>query len=114
MKINPRKIVIVSAIVSLTVAILRATPATGPLRAHPSNTRYFTNGTKNADGSLKAIYLRDSHHWNNLQDSAKVGKPLTEKFDYDGYLRFLEKFNNKATHCFTPPARGNGCCSCGT
>jgi hypothetical protein len=66
----------------------------GPLRVHPPNPRYFTDGAKNADGSLKAIYLTGSHHWNNLQDSGKLGKPLTEKFDYDGYLRFLEKFNH--------------------
>ncbi|UCG59789.1 MAG: DUF4091 domain-containing protein [Phycisphaerales bacterium] len=60
----------------------------GPLRVHPTNPRYFTGG------SGKAIYLTGSHTWNNLQDSAKLGKPLTEKFDYDGYLRFLEKSNH--------------------
>lgn len=69
-------------------------PAKGPLRVHPENPRYFTEGTKRPDGKLKAIYLTGSHHWNNLQDSAKLGKPLTGKFDYDGYLKFLEKFNH--------------------
>lgn len=79
--------------------------AAGPLWFHPP--RYFTNGTQNADGSLKAIYLTDSHHWNNLQDSTKIVTPLPEKFDYDGYLRLLEKFNNNTTHYFTPPTRGD-------
>jgi hypothetical protein len=37
-----------------------ATPAKGPLRVHPTNPRYFTDGTKNPDGSLKAIYLTGS------------------------------------------------------
>ncbi len=70
------------------------TAATGLLRVHPENPRYFTDGTKMPDGSLRAIYLTGSHHWNNLQDSAKLGKPLTEKFDYDGYLRRLAQLNH--------------------
>ncbi|MGE5293835.1 MAG: hypothetical protein ACM3VT_03315 [Solirubrobacterales bacterium] len=39
-------------------------PATGPLRTNPENARYFTDGTKMSDGSLQAIYLTGSHHWN--------------------------------------------------
>jgi len=73
---------------------LTTTPATVPLRVHPSNPRYFTDGTMNRDGSLRAVYLTGSHHWNNLQDSAKLGKPLTEKLDYDGYLEFLARLNH--------------------
>ncbi len=72
----------------------QSTRASGPLRVHPNNPRYFTDGTKMSNGSLRAVYLTGSHHWNNLQDSAKLGKPLTEKFDYDGYLRFLENYNH--------------------
>jgi len=73
---------------------LIAAPATGPLRVNKENPRYFTDGTKMPDGSLRAVYLTGSHHWNNLQDSAKLGKPLTEKFDYDGYLRLLARLNH--------------------
>jgi hypothetical protein len=69
-------------------------PATGPLRVSTVNPRYFTDGTKNADGSLKVVYLTGSHHWNNLQDSGKLGTPLAQKFDYDGYLGLLERFNH--------------------
>ncbi len=58
------------------------TPATGPLKVHPSNSRYFT------DGSGKAIYLTGSHHWNNLLDSGEIGQPLNA-FDYSRYLDFL-------------------------
>jgi len=71
-----------------------ATPVRGPLRVHPENPRYFTDDTKMPDGSWRAIYLTGSHHWNNFQDSAKLGKPLTEKFDYDGYLERLAKLNH--------------------
>jgi hypothetical protein len=70
------------------------TPARGPLRVHPDNPRYFTDGTRSRDGSFKVIYLTGSHHWNNFQDSAKLGKPLTGKFDYDGYLEHLGKLNH--------------------
>lgn len=83
-----------SAILFLAVSALTAAPATGPLRVNKENPRYFTDGTKRPDGSLKAIYLTGSHHWNSLQDSGKLGKPLTEKFDYDGYLGLLERYNH--------------------
>jgi len=65
----------------------------GPLRVHPDNPRYFTNGTKTPDGSLKAIYLTGSHTWYNLQDSGTIGKPLT-RFDYDAYLNMLESWGH--------------------
>ena len=40
-----------------------AAPAPGPLRVHPVNSRYFTDGTKNADGSFQAVYLAGAHTW---------------------------------------------------
>ena len=62
-------------------------PATGPLRVHPENSRYFT------DGSGKAIYLTGSHTWASLQDTLPVdGNQIA--FDYDAYLDFLEKHNH--------------------
>lgn len=39
-----------------------------PVRRHPTNPRYFTDGTKLADGSLTAVDLTGSHTWNNLVD----------------------------------------------
>ena len=57
--------------------------ATGVLRIHPDNPRYFT------DGSGQAIYLTGSHTWYNLQDSGTIGGPLSH-FDYDEYLDLLQ------------------------
>ncbi len=62
-------------------------PATGPLRIHPQNARYFTDGTKMPDGSLRAVYLTGAHTWNNLVDMGRNDPP--EKFDFDAYLKFL-------------------------
>jgi hypothetical protein len=61
-------------------------PATGPLRVHPHNPRYF------ADGSGKAILLVGSHTWNNLMDMGKSDPP--PKFDFAAYLAFLEKHHH--------------------
>jgi hypothetical protein len=36
----------------------------GTLRIHPTNPRYFTDGTTNGDGALKAVYLTGAHTWN--------------------------------------------------
>jgi len=65
-----------------------------PLNLHPENPRYFTDGSRGPDGSLKAIFLTGSHHWNNLQDSGRHGGPLTNRFDYDGYLKRLQGWNH--------------------
>ena len=48
-------------VLRLTSASLKVTPAKGPLRVHPDNPRYFTDGTRAPDGSLKAVYLTGSH-----------------------------------------------------
>ncbi len=61
-------------------------PATGPLRVHPSNPRYFT------DGSGKAIYLTGSHNWWNLADGGDTNPPPA--FDYTAYLDFLQTRNH--------------------
>lgn len=71
--------------VSLLLALsgpLLARPASGPLRPHPSNPRYF------ADSAGKAVYLTGSHTWNSLQDME--GTPPAP-FDFDAYLGFLER-----------------------
>jgi hypothetical protein len=68
-----------------------------PLRVHPDNPRYFTDGSKNADGSLKAVYLTGSHTWNNLQDgcffTAEAADP-PPAFDFGHYLDFLQRHNH--------------------
>jgi hypothetical protein len=66
--------------------------AKGPLRIHPDNPRYFTDGTTMADGLLKAVYLTGAHTWNNLVDMGRSDPP--GKFDYQGYLNFLVKHDH--------------------
>lgn len=61
-------------------------PARGPLRVHPKNPRYFT------DGSGKAVYLTGSHTWNNLQDIGPSDPP--PRFDFDAYLDWMEALNH--------------------
>ncbi len=55
----------------------------GLLTAHPTNPRYFT------DGSGRAIYLTGSHTWNNLQHNS-----VYPGVDYERYLDFLKKYNH--------------------
>jgi len=67
---------------SRTNAAYRASYAAGPLRVHPENPRYFT------DGSGRAIYLTGSHTWGNLQD--QLSPDPNVKFDYAAYLDWME------------------------
>ncbi len=80
--------IVVCLMSSLQGIVTAAMPAAGPLRVHPHNPRYFTDGTENADGSLKAVYLTGSHTWNNLVDMDKADPPTP--FDFEGYLDFLQ------------------------
>jgi hypothetical protein len=73
-------------------AASQTSPAKGPLRIHPDNPRYFTDGTKMPDGSLKVVYLTGAHTWNNLVDMGRSDPP--EKFDYQAYLNFLAKHDH--------------------
>lgn len=66
--------------------------ARGPLRVHPTNPRYFTDGTKSADGSLRTVYLTGTHTWNNFQDLGPTDPPAA--FDFDAYLDLLEKHHH--------------------
>jgi hypothetical protein len=64
--------------------------AAGPLRVSTRNPRYFT--PPSADGTERAVYLTGSHIWNNLHDGmgpGPEGRADPERFDFDGYLRFL-------------------------
>ena len=67
----------------------RQASAKGPLRVHPANPRYFTDGTRLPDGSLKAVYVTGSHTWNSLVDMGRNDPP--EMFDFGAYLDFLER-----------------------
>jgi len=68
------------------LAPVRAQTATGPLRANPANSRYFT------DGSGKAIYLTGSHTWSNLLDRGTLHPPQVP-FDYAAYMKWMVSHN---------------------
>jgi len=64
--------------------------AAGPLAVSTRNPRYFTP-TSGAEAG-RAVYLTGSHIWNNLHDGmgpGAEGPAEPERFDWDGYLRFL-------------------------
>jgi len=63
-----------------------ASTAKGPLRIHPENPRYFTNG------SGKAVFLTGSHTWANFQERGVEGK--TPDFDYERYLDFMQGYGH--------------------
>lgn len=71
---------------------VQANSARGPLRIHPDNPRYFTDGTQAADGSLRAVYLTGAHTWNNLVDMGRSDPP--EAFDFGAYLDVLERHHH--------------------
>jgi hypothetical protein len=83
---------ILSALLLVNCAAIAATPAAGPLKIHPTNPRYFTDGTKSPDGSVRAVYLTGSHTWNSLIDMTR--EDASPKFDFDAYLDFLEKHHH--------------------
>jgi len=72
---------------------LAASPAAGPLRVHPTNPRYFT------DGSGRAVYLTGAHTWNSLVDIGPSDPP--PKFDFDAYLDFLQRHNHNFIRLWT-------------
>ncbi len=71
----------------LMAACAVSTGAAGPLRVHPDNPRYFT------DGSGKAVYLTGSHTWKNFATDGGTTDPPVP-FDYDKYLDFLAAYNH--------------------
>lgn len=72
-------------------ALAQRGPARGPLRVHPTNPRYFT------DGGGRAIFLAGAHTWANLQDMGLMARTSQDPpvvFDYDAHLRFLVRHNH--------------------
>lgn len=93
---NSPQVMVLALVLALAVPVETrgATPANpnaakGPLSVHPTNPRYFTDGTKQPDGRLKAVYLTGSHTWNNLVDMGRSDPP--EAFDYEQYLEMLTR-----------------------
>src|SRR5262245_9086759 len=59
------------------------------LKAHPTNPRYFT------DGSGRAVYLTGSHTWNDFQDWGTDG--VIQPFDFDAYVKVLVAHHHNFT-----------------
>ena len=70
-----------------------AEAASGPLRVHPKNSRYF------ADASGRAIVLTGAHTWNNLVDMGRGDPP--EAFDFAAYLNFLQRYGHNFIRLWT-------------
>jgi hypothetical protein len=77
-------IVISAAFLALPTAA-SGQSASGPLRVHPTNPRYF------ADAQNRAVYLTGSHTWANLQD---IWMDWYQPFDFEEYLDVLEENNH--------------------
>jgi len=74
-------IALIGAVYLTTFPIrLSADPAIGPLQIHPTNPRYFADGS----GSGKAIYLTGSHIWNNFVDWGTTNPP--SPLDHNAFL----------------------------
>jgi len=68
-------------------------PARGPLRVHPDNPRYFTDGTG------RAVLLAGSHTWPNLVDMGPTDPP--PRFDFEAYLDFLTEHGHNFIRLWT-------------
>ncbi|MGA2032770.1 MAG: hypothetical protein ABSG68_10965 [Thermoguttaceae bacterium] len=84
-----------SAIVTLLASAAAAAAARGPLRVHPVNPRYFT------DGSGNAVFLTGSHTWGNFQDYTFDRLPSPPVMDFDKYLAFLAEHNHNFFRLWT-------------
>ena len=69
--------------------------AKGPLRVHPTNPRYFT------DGSGKAVLLTGSHTWGNLQDYTYAETKSPTAMDFKAYLDFLKAHDHNFFRLWT-------------
>lgn len=70
-----------------------ARSASGPLRRHPGNPRYF------ADARGKLVYLTGSHTWSNLVDMGKAEPPAP--FDFDAYLAWMASHHHNFMRLWT-------------
>lgn len=91
-------LVVLSAMAQGT-SMSHADPAKGPLRVHPENPRYFTDGTKVPDGSRRAVYLTGSHTWANLVDIGPSDPP--PRFDFDACLSWMKGLNHNFIRLWT-------------
>jgi hypothetical protein len=73
-------------------AVTRPGAAAGPLVVSPTNPRYFTVASGEADQQV--VYLTGSHFQNNFHDGVGLGPDCAdtpEQLDYSAYLAFLKE-----------------------
>jgi len=70
-------------------AFFATTLLADPLQVHPTNPRYFM------DGSGQAVYFTGSHNWFNMQDMSCSDPP--DVFDWTGHMDFLTGHNHNFT-----------------
>jgi len=70
-----------------------AAKASGPLRVHRTNPRYFTDDTG------RAVYLTGSHNWANLVDIGPSDPP--PRFDFGACLDWMDKLNHNFIRMWT-------------
>src|SRR5262249_16338090 len=78
---NVALLLLAMSLAALKAAEQAAGAAKGPLRAHPNNPHYFTDGTG------KAIYLTGSHTWNTLQDWGT--NDTIQPLDFKAFVKML-------------------------
>ncbi len=83
-----RHILVVDLVLVITTSQAYAAAAPGPLRIHPTNPRYFT------DGSGRCVLLTGSHTWDSLQDYMYTQQPSPPPMDFDAYLAFLRRYHH--------------------
>jgi hypothetical protein len=79
------QILILGLALILMAGQTHAAKASGPLRVHPINPRYFVGP------GGRPVYLTGSHTWQSLQDGILAGyTTVTQPFDYTRYLNLLQ------------------------
>jgi hypothetical protein len=87
------KAIALLSVLPLLVVSLLAGPASGPLRVHPDNPRYF------ADASGEAVLLTGSHTWNTIVDMSPSDPPAA--FDFPAFLDWAAGYGHNFIRLWT-------------
>jgi hypothetical protein len=87
-----KAIALLSILLLLVVPVL-ATPASGPLRVHPENPRYFADATGNA------VLLTGAHTWNTIVDMSPSDPPAA--FDFPAFLDWAGGYGHNFIRLWT-------------
>ena len=88
----PALILVVAAIEWIVTPVSLQSQTAGPLRVHPTNRRYFT------DGSGRAILLAGSHTWASVFEQGPSNPP--PPFNITQFENFLQSYGHNFTRTF--------------